>query len=240
MNVLMFLPLLLLGLGTLVAGAVSMSMGRKRKPIMIAIGGGLIGLAAAAGVLIPDGSATAATPTTTPNASAGVMAFLYPAEAEELNAQDFILEGTGVTGENLEIYKNGVLEGTTSADANSKWSFYVPTPAVGEYEFEVKAADGSSIKRKVIVKQGLTTASNAQCPCRVRVSAFTNGKVAVNGTVILSKDGVEVARGTTPNVFEGLAAGSYTYSIEAEGFQTFNAGKIETPKNKNIPVYLKK
>ncbi len=234
MNIMMFLPLLLLGLGTLVAGAVSMSMGRKRKPIMIAIGGSLIGLAAAAGVLIPSGNATAA------NASATVMAFTYPAQAEALDAQDFILEGTGVTGENLEIYKNGVLEGTTSSDAKSQWSFYVPSPAVGEYEFEVRAADGSSIKRKISVQQGLSSASNAKCPCRVRVSAFTNGKVAVNGTVILSKDGVEVARGITPFLFGNLENGDYTYSLEAEGFKTFSNGKAQTPKNKNLLVYVSK
>ncbi len=237
MNVMMFLPLLLLGLGTLVAGAVSMSMGRKRKPIMIAIGGGLIGLAAAAGVLIPSGTVTAAA---TPNASGTVMAFIYPAQAEALDAQDFILEGTGVNGENLEIYKNGVLEGTTSSDANSQWSFYVPSPAVGEYEFEVRAADGSSIKRKISVQQGLSSASNAKCPCRVRISAFTNGKVAVNGTVILSKDGLEVARGTTPFLFGNLENGSYTYSIQAQGFKTFSAGKAQTPKNKNLLVYVSK
>jgi hypothetical protein len=233
MNTMMFLPLLLLGLGTLVAGAVSMSMGRKRKPIMIAIGGGLIGLAAAAGVLIPSGEVTAAAPV-------AALAFSYPTEAEALDAQDFILEGTGISGENIELLKNGLMSESTVVDTNGKWSFYVPSPAIGEYEFEVKNASGSSIKRKISVAQGLSNASNAKCPCRVRIGAFTNGKVPVNATVILAKDGVEVARGTTPFLFGNLETGNYTYSLEATGFKTFSNGKAQTPKNKNLLVYISK
>lgn len=229
MNVFVFLPLLLLGLGTLVAGAVSMSMGRKRKPIMIAIGGALIGLAAAAGVLIPSG-----------NAATSAFAFAYPAESEALDAQDFILEGTGLAGSNLEVLKNGAFDGNIGVDANGQWSYYVPTQPVGQYEFEVKAPDGSSIKRKISVAQGLSSASNAKCPCRVRVSAETAGKAPVNATVILFKDGVEVRRGTTPFLFGNLETGDYTYSLEAEGFKTFNNGKAQAPKNKNLLVYLGK
>lgn len=229
MNTLMFLPLLLLGLGTLVAGAVSMSMGRKRKPIMIAIGGGLIGLAAAAGMLIPSGQT-----------SQSGFAFSYPAEAEALDAQDFILEGTGTAGASLEVLKNGAMDGSTSVDSNGQWSYYIPTQAVGDYEFKVKAPDGSSIKRKISVASGLTDASNAKCPCRVRVSAETAGKVPVNGTVILYKDGVEVKRGTTPFLFGNLETGDYTYTIEAEGYKTFSNGQASAPKNKNLLVYLDK
>ncbi len=229
MNTMMFLPILLLGLGTLVAGAVSMSMGRKRKPIMIAIGGGLIGLAAAAGVLIPSG-----------NAATGGFAFAYPAQAEALDAQDFILEGTGLAGSNLEVLKNGALDGSIGVDGNGTWSYYVPTQPVGEYEFEVKAPDGSSIKRKISVAQGLSNASNAKCPCRVRVLAETAGKAPVNATVILYKDGVELRRGVTPFLFGNLETGNYTYSLEAEGFKTFSNGKAQTPKNKNLLVYMEK
>ncbi len=230
MNVFVFLPLLLLGLGTLVAGAVSMSMGRKRKPIMIAIGGAMLGLAAAAGVLIPSGEAEAKS----------AYAFSYPSEAEALDAQDFILEGTGVAGSNLEVLKNGVADGNIGVDANGAWSYYVPTQPVGEYEFEIKAPDGSSIKRKISVTQGLSTASNAQCPCRVRVSAETAGKEAVNATVVLFKDGVEVRRGVTPFLFGNLETGNYTYSLEAEGFKIFSNGEAQTPKNKNLLVYMTK
>ncbi len=229
MNVLMFLPLLLLGLGTLVAGAVSMSMGRKRKPIMIAIGGGLIGLAAAAGVLIPSSST-----------ATSAFAFAYPNESEALDAQDFILEGRGLAGTNLEVLKNGALDGSIGVDGSGQWSYYVPTQPVGEYEFEVKAPDGTSIKRKISVAQGLSNASNAKCPCRVRVLAETAGKAPVNATVILYKDGVEVRRGTTPFLFGNLETGDYTYSLEATGFKAFNDGKAQTPKNKNLLVYLEK
>jgi hypothetical protein len=229
MNVFVFLPLLLLGLGTLVAGAVSMSMGRKRKPLMLAIGGGIIGLAAAAGVLVPSG-----------NAATSGFAFSYPNESEALDAQDFILEGTGVAGSNLEVLKNGALDGNIGVDTNGQWSYYVPTQPVGEYEFEIKAPDGTSIKRKISVAQGLSNASNAKCPCRVRVSAETAGKAPVNATVILFRDGVEIRRGITPFLFGNLETGNYTYTLEAEGFKTFNNGKAETPKNKNLLVYLAK
>ena len=230
MNVLVFLPLLLLGLATLVAGAVSMSMGRKRRPLLIAFGGGIIGLAAAAGVLIGGQPTQAAT----------AFAFAYPAEAEALDAQDFILEGTGIAGANLEVLKNGLIDGTATVAGNGAWSYYVPTQAVGDYEFEVKAPGGSSIKRKISIAQGLTTASNAKCPCRVRIGAFSNGKVPVAGTVVLFKDGTEVARGVTPFVFGKLETGEYTYSLEAAGFQAFTGGKAQTPKNKNIFVYVPK
>jgi hypothetical protein len=230
MNTLMFLPLLLLGLGTLVAGAVSMSMGRKRQPILLAIGGGLIGLAAAAGVLIPKAG----------EAAPSAFSFSYPAETEALDAQDFILEGTGLAGSSLEVLKNGSLDGSTTVDASGAWSYYIPQQPVGNYEFEVKAPDGSSIKRSISVAQGLTSASNAQCPCRVRVSAETAGKQAVNATVVLYKDGVEVKRGITPFLFGNLEPGDYTYSIEAEGFKAFANGKAQTPKNKNLLVYIEK
>jgi hypothetical protein len=234
MNTLMFLPLLLLGLGSIVAGAISMSMGRKRRPIYLAIGGGLIGLAAAAGVLIPASGETAQA------APAGAFAFAYPQEAEALDAQDFILEGTGAAGTSLEVLKNGAPDGSTTVDSSGGWSYYIPRQAVGEYEFEIKAPDGSSIKRKISVQQGLTTASNAQCPCRLRVSAETAGKLPVNATVILFKDGVEVKRGITPFLFGNLEAGEYTYSIEGEGFKTFTGGKAQTPKNKNLLPYIEK
>ncbi len=230
MNIFVFLPLLLVGLGVLVAGAISMSMGRKRRPLMLAIGGGIIGLAAAAGALVPGGAA----------APTGGFAFSYPAEAEALDAQDFILEGTGTAGSSLEVLKNGAPDGSTSVDGNGQWSYYIPTQAVGDYEFEIKAPDGSSIKRKISVASGLTDASNAKCPCRVRVSAETAGKAPVNGTVILYKDGVEVRRGTTPFLFGNLETGDYTYSIEAEGYKTFTDGKATTPKNKNLLVYIEK
>jgi hypothetical protein len=230
MNTLIFLPLLLVGLAVLVAGAISMSMGRKRRPLMLAIGGGLIGLAAAAGALFPPSGDTAA----------GTFAFSYPQEAEALDAQDFLLEGTGAAGTALEVFKNGALDGSTAVDSSGAWSYYIPQQAVGDYEFEIKAPDGSSLKRKISVQQGLTTASNAQCPCRLRISAETAGKLPVNATVILLKDGVEVKRGITPILFGNLEPGDYTYSIEGEGFRSFTDGKAQTPKNKNLLAYIEK
>jgi hypothetical protein len=234
MNIWVFLPLLLVGLGTLIAGAVSMVMGRRRRPIMLPIGGAIIAGAVAAGALIPDGSsAQASVSETTP---AGQFAFLYPTEAEELDAQDFILEGTGVAGESLEVLRNGEALGPITVAADNKWSYYVQKPTVGDYEFEIKSAT-ESLKRKVVVKQGLTTASNAQCPCRLRI--ITNEKQNIVGaTVTLFKDGTEVARGTAPYVFSNLEAGAYTYSVTAEGFVAAENKAVETPKNKNISVYL--
>ncbi len=233
MNIWVFLPLLLVGLGTLIAGAVSMVMGRRRHPIMLPIGGAIIAGAVVAGALIPDGANAEASSVRSQPAQ---FAFSYPAEAEELDAQDFLLEGNGPAGESLTVLRNGETLNSITVAADNRWSYYVQAPAVGEYEFEIKSPS-ESLKRKVIVKQGLISASNAQCPCRLRI--LTNEKQNIaNATVTLFKDGVEVAQGTAPFVFSNLETGQYTYTVVAEGFSAVENKAAETPKNKNISVYL--
>jgi hypothetical protein len=134
------------------------------------------------------------------------------------------------------VLRNGETLNTITVAADNRWSYYVQAPAVGEYEFEIKSPS-ESLKRKVIVKQGLTTASNAQCPCRLRI--ITNEKQNIsNATVTLFKDGIEVAQGMAPFVFNNLETGQYTYTVVAEGFTTAENKAAETPKNKNISVYL--
>jgi hypothetical protein len=58
--------------------------------------------------------------------------------------------------------------------------------------------------------------------------------------VTLFKDGTKVAEGASPQVFSGLAAGDYTYSVEAAGYKPFSTGKASVPLNKNISVYMAK
>ncbi len=168
-------------------------------------------------------------------------AFLYPNENETLDAQDFILEGTGKAGENLEMFRNGTSVGTVTVDANGKWSYPVSGADTkpGEYTYELRNAGGALATRKIVVKAGQTTASNAKCPCKFRISSFTNGKVPTpNANVILYKNGAEIARGTAPYLFTQLDAGEYTYTVEAAGYKSQTNLKAVAPKNKNIPVYL--
>jgi hypothetical protein len=237
MNIWVFLPLLLVGLGTLVAGAVSMVMGRRRRPIMLPIGGVIIAGAVAAGALIPDGSSAEASAT-----QPAQFAFLYPAESETLDAQDFILEGTGIAGESLEILANGTPLSTVNVGDDNKWSYYIAKPNVGDYEFEVKSpSQPTNLKRKVIVQQGVATASNAQCPCRLRFVVDDRQDV-IGAVVTLFKDGTEIKKGNLPLVFDNLEAATYTYTVEAPGkLKVDSAAKNKnpvTPKNKNISVYL--
>jgi hypothetical protein len=80
-------------------------------------------------------------------------------------------------------------------------------------------------------------ASNAKCPSVLRVESQ-----ALNATVSLLQDGRVVKTGTGSSVvFEGLGAAQYTIKVEADGFKTYEtpSGKLfETPRNKNISVYL--
>lgn len=103
------------------------------------------------------------------------------------------------------MLQNGVSLGSIAAGADGAWSYYVAKPAVGEYEFEVKGATGS-IKRQISVAQGLTTASNAQCPCQLRITSDVAQNIP-DTKAVLFKDGVEVVTGIAPVVFRDLAAG---------------------------------
>jgi hypothetical protein len=88
------------------------------------------------------------------------------------------------------------------------------------------------------VQEGLTTASNAQCPCRLRITNDINQQNITDATVLLFKDGTEIARGTAPFIFSDLSAGEYTYALEAPGYVTSEPAPASLPKNKNLSAYL--
>lgn len=246
-----FLPILMLGIGVLVYGAVMFAFGKRRNAgLIFGLGAILIGISAPIGVLIGDGSSETASLSLAPSianlsmvgpqvmAAASQVKFSYPAEAEKLDAQDYLLTGTAAPLEPLEVLQNGVSLGSIAAGADGAWSYYVQKPSVGEYEFEVKGTT-ASIKRQISVQQGLTTASNAQCPCQLRIVSDVNQNIS-GAKAVLLKGGVEVATGIAPVVFRDLAAGEYTYTLEAAGFVTSAPSSATLPKNKNLSAYLEK
>jgi hypothetical protein len=222
-----FLPILLLGVALLSYGAVQFAFGKRRNVGLIFGAAGIImGLSAPIGVLIGE---------PTP-ANASSIVFAYPAQAEALDAQDFLLTGTAQPNTSLEVLQNGTALGTISAAADGAWSYYIAAPQPGEYTFEIKGEQGS-ITRQVRVEQGLTTASNARCPCQLRIISNERQNLP-NATAVLSKDGTEVGRGVVPYVFRNLSEGTYTFTLESEGFVTSAPVTANLPKNKNLSVYL--
>ena len=228
-----FLLFLMLGIGVLVYGAVMFAFGKRRNAgLIFGLGAILIGVSAPIGVLIGDGAPAVATT----SAATGGLAFSYPAEAEKLDAQDYLLTGTAAPLEPLEVLQNGVSLASIAAGADGAWSYYVQKPAVGNYEFEVKGQAGS-IKRQISVAQGLLSASNAQCPCQLRIVSNVAQNIP-GAKAVLYKDGVEVVTGIAPVVFRDLVAGEYTYTLEAAGFVTSKPTAATLPKNKNLSTYL--
>ncbi len=177
------------------------------------------------------------------SSTAGTLAFTYPAASEQLDAQDFLLEGTAPAGQALEVYQNDAKLGDISAGADNAWSYYIAGPKPGDYTYEVRApgaASGSGAKIAVNVAQGRPTASNAQCPCGLRIATDN----APSAKVTLLKDGQEVSSNTgSVIVFSKLQTGKYSLRVEADGYKTFETPSdklLETPKNKNISVYMEK
>jgi K(+)-stimulated pyrophosphate-energized sodium pump len=177
---------------------------------------------------------------TTMTATAGALAFTYPSAGEALDAQDFLLRGTGTAGDVLDVLQNGNKVGQAVVGADGTWAFLISRPQAGDYNLEVVkagAASGSGAGLRVNVAPGRVDASNAKCPCVLRVESQ-----ALNATVSLLQDGRVVKTGTGSSVvFEGLGAAQYTIKVEADGFKTYEtpSGKLfETPRNKNISVYL--
>ena len=129
-----FLLFLLLGIGVLVYGAVMFAFGKRRNAgITFGVAAILLGISAPIGVLIGDGAPVTAA--TAPASTMAGLAFFYPAEAEKLDAQDYLLTGTAAPLEPLEVLQNGVSFGSIAAGADGAWSYYVAKPAVGEYEY---------------------------------------------------------------------------------------------------------
>ncbi len=168
---------------------------------------------------------------------AGALSFTYPTDGEQLDAQDFLLEGRGTPGQELEIFQGTQSLGRVTVGEDGAWSWPILRPKPGDYAFEVRpvgAAEG--IKLAVNVGANRPEASNAKCPCVLRVS--TNRPFA---TIQLLRDGQRVGSGAGPvTVFRNLDKANYGIQVEAQTYKTYQspAAKFSTPKNKNVSVYL--
>jgi hypothetical protein len=193
-------------------------------------------------------AATASTPAMMTE-GAGFANFLTPNDNEVLDAQSYVLEGTGTPGDTLEVWQStpenpaGQYDTVTVAQ-NGQWSYVVtgakPGTAPGTYTYELRKPGSSEaiVKRTVVVKAGQTQASNAKCPCKLRI--FTLRKQNIQGsTITLLKDGQAVDTGSVDKLFADLSEGDYTYTVSAPGYEDFTAGKAQLPRNKNFEVYLK-
>jgi hypothetical protein len=191
---------------------------------------------------MPLAGAMAAGQTISSTMTAGGLGFSYPAEAEQLDAQDFLIQGMGEPGKSLELLEGENKLSDLNVGADGKWASLISKPSEGDHSYEIReagAAAGTGKMLKVNVGAGRTTASNAQCPCSVRILTLEKQNIP-DGKVTLFKDGTKVAEGASPQVFSGLEAGDYTYSVEAAGYKAFTTGKASVPLNKNISVYMAK
>ena len=163
--------------------------------------------------------------------------FSYPNLNEQLDAQDFLLQGTGKPGMSFDVLQNGSKVSTETVGSDGEWSYFVEKPTDGDNKFQLQA-DGQNLGSELVVNvaAGRTDASNAKCPCRLRiVSSVPFSKVTI------MKDGTEVSSSTGKEIFfSNLEAGDYTYKVEADGFKTLSDLKASTPKNKNLKAFMAK
>ena len=162
--------------------------------------------------------------------------FSYPSLNEQLDAQSFLLQGTGKPGMSFDVLQNGSKVSTETVGNDGEWSYYIDSPTEGDNRFQLQA-DGQNLGGELVVNvaSGRTDASNAKCPCRFRVMS-----TAPFSKVTLMKDGNMISSNTAGSLFGNLEAGDYTYSVEAEGYKTFTDGKASFPKNKNQIVSMEK
>jgi hypothetical protein len=251
---LLWLFIALIGLGVLCWAAVQYALNRKRRkgaaPLMGA--GALIfglGMALSAalpnGLEIPGGSMTHMG-AMTGEAHAGEMGklgFTSPFELEKLDLQDFLLTGNGKADEELELYEGENKLGQFTVGKDGTWSWPIGGALVteGDHTYELRAVGGtmgSGQKLTVNIAKDRPTASNAKCPCRLRITSLEKQNIQ-DAAITLLKDGRIVEVGADPQVFGNLSEGEYTYTVTAPGYETFSSGKASAPKNKNISVYLK-
>jgi hypothetical protein len=244
-----WLIIALIGLGLLVWAIMqSMQTGERRKGLAPLIGAGAmifgLGVALSAalpnGLEIPGGSMTHMGAMKAEAMVEGI-GFTSPFELEKLDLQDFLITGKGKAGEELELYEGGNKLGQFTVGKDGTWSWPIGGALVteGDHTYELRAVGAEmGSKLTVNIAKGRPTASNAQCPCRLRITSLEKQNVK-DAAITLFKDGKVVEVGADPQVFGNLAEGEYTYSVTAPGFETFSSGKARAPKNKNISVYLK-
>jgi hypothetical protein len=169
--------------------------------------------------------------------------FTSPFELEKLDLQDYLLTGVGKPGETLELFEGENKLGEFEVGKDGTWSWPIGGALVteGDHTYELRAVGGAAGSGKLLtvnVAKDRPIASNAKCPCRLRITSLEKQNIQ-GAAITLFKDGKVVEAGADPQVFGNLAEGEYTYTVTAPGFETFSSGKARAPKNKNISVYLK-
>ena len=252
---LLWLIIALIGLAVLVWAIMQYVQTRTRRkgaaPLLgfgalLAILGVALSAALPNGLEIPGGSMThmgAMKGEAHSSEMSGGLGFTSPFELEKLDLQDYLLTGVGKPGETLELYEgvNKLGEFTVGKDGTWSWPIAGALVTEGDHTYELRAlgnAAGSGKLLTVNVAKDRPTASNAKCPCRLRITSLEKQNIK-DAAITLFKDGKVIEVGADPQVFGNLAEGEYTYSVTAPGFETFSSGKARAPKNKNISVYLK-
>jgi formylglycine-generating enzyme required for sulfatase activity len=124
-----------------------------------------------------------------------------------------ILSALKVVSDPMEadIYLNGKLVGSTPQ--------IVRDLLVGDYELELRKAGYGSTKQTVTVKEGQTVEVNLTLASTGSI-AFTSepsgADLYINGTY----------KGRTPYTASDLPAGSYTYELRKEGYETLSASAV--------------
>ena len=245
---LLWLFIALIGLGVLCWTVVQYALNRKRRkgaaPLMGA-GALIFGLGMALSAALPSGLEIPGGSMTHMGAmksEVGGLGFTSPFELEKLDLQDYLLTGTGKPGETLELFEgeNKLGEFTVGKDGIWSWPIGGALVTEGNHTYELRAVGGTGSGKllTVNVAKDRPTASNAKCPCRLRITSLEKQNIQ-DAAITLFKDGQVVEIGSDPQVFGNLQEGEYTYSVTAPGFETFSSGKASAPKNKNISVYLK-
>jgi formylglycine-generating enzyme required for sulfatase activity len=139
---------------------------------------------------------------------------LSPGDKESLSLTPTpILSTLKVLSEPMEadIYLNGKLVGTTPQILRDL--------LVGDYELELRKAGYGSTKQTVTVKEGQTVEVNLTLASTGSI-AFTSepsgADLYLNGTY----------KGRTPYTASDLPAGSYTYELRKEGYETLSASAV--------------
>ena len=65
--------------------------------------------------------------------------FSYPNLNEQLDAQDFLLQGTGKPGMSFDVLQNGSKVSTEAVGSDGEWSYFVEKPTDGDNKFQLQA-----------------------------------------------------------------------------------------------------